>query len=128
PDGIDPKRLEWLQGVQKKFLQKKLMFMGPSEGKDWHKAEYADWRSILTLKADHERRRRDYLRSAAYGIYLEGHQYDVVITKEEREKELSGEGLLKFLLEGIEIGCTYEYIEGPEDDKEEEGCPYGVEL
>ncbi|KAG6907525.1 hypothetical protein DXG01_008614 [Tephrocybe rancida] len=123
---VDPMRQGWVESLQKKFLRKKLLWVGPCQGKEWKSEEYADWESILTLTADHERRRNSYLRYAAFGLYLKGHQWDVIVTKEEREKELSGEGLLQFCLDGIVNDLSYEFLTGPVEEDEEN--PYGVEF
>ncbi|KAG6917308.1 hypothetical protein DXG01_003149 [Tephrocybe rancida] len=66
-----------------------------------------------------QEKRNSYLRYTAFSLYLKGHQWDVIIMKEEREKELSGEGLLQFCLDSIVNDLSYEFLMRHVEEDEE---------
>ncbi|RDB26878.1 hypothetical protein Hypma_005156 [Hypsizygus marmoreus] len=83
PDGaVDPHRVEWAKTVQKKNLQNVLCWFRSIFGKKGR--YYGDWMADLGIPSDRRHRRNEYFTKAFRGTYLFGHQYDVVVTPEER--------------------------------------------
>ncbi|RDB15830.1 hypothetical protein Hypma_003680 [Hypsizygus marmoreus] len=84
PGGVDKYRLEWAEGLQKKYLRQKMIWVGSIQCEGWYKCR--DWQEELNIADDRKRRRQEYFNAAARGNFLKGHQYDVAVTREEKAK------------------------------------------
>ncbi|KAF8055892.1 hypothetical protein FPV67DRAFT_1679299 [Lyophyllum atratum] len=83
---VDPDRVEWATKLQSNLLRSKIYWNAWWQlGHSLTDPKYDAWEQLLTVKADRERRRVEYFKYAKMGIYFQGHEFDVVITAEERE-------------------------------------------
>ncbi|KAF8066721.1 hypothetical protein FPV67DRAFT_1670200 [Lyophyllum atratum] len=83
---VNPERLKFHMEAQKKKVRQMFFFLGAFHGGASDSDEYKKWEDLLTVDADRARRREHYFSHVSYGLYGQGHAFDVVLTPEERDQ------------------------------------------